>query len=65
MAMSPKTKVGRQQIVKNFLRRKLLTSSGTIREECWYYWSVNGKQSRPNDSGRHRGSREQHDGVDA
>ena len=53
------------EMVKNFLRRSMFTSSGTISEKCWYYWSVNGKQSRSNDSGRHRGSREQHDGVDA
>ena len=55
----------RQQMVKDFLRRKLLTSSGTIREECWYYWSVNGKPCRPDDSGRRGSTGEQHDGVDA
>ena len=65
MAVTPTTKIRRQQMVSDFLRRKLFTSSGTISQKCWYYWSVDGIQSRSNDSGRHRGTGKQHDGVDA
>ena len=65
MAKSPTTKERRREMVKNFLRRSMLTSSGTISQKCWYYWSVNGKSCRLNDSGRHRSTGKQYDGVDA
>ena len=65
MAKSPTTKERRRKMVKDFLRRTMQSSSGSISQKCWYYWSVNGKQSGSDDSGRHRGSREQYDGVDA
>ena len=65
MAKLSKTKERRQQMVKDFLRRKLFTSSGSIREVCRYYWAVNGKQGRADDSGRRRGPGQQYDGVDA
>ena len=70
MAKSPTTKERRREMVKNFLRRTMLTPSGTISQKCWYYWSVNGKSRRLDDSGRHRRRVcvcvwKQHDGVDA
>ncbi len=64
-AKSPTTKERRREMVKNFLRRSMLTTSGTISQKCWYYWSVNGKSRRSDDSGRHRSTGKQHDGVNA
>ena len=65
MAKSLTTKERRRKMVKDFLRRTMRSSSGTVSQKSWYYWSVNGKQSRLDDSGRHRSTGKQHDGVNA
>ena len=65
MAKLSKTESGRQQMVKDLLRRKLFTASGSISQKCWYYWSADGVQSGLDDFGRRGSTGKQHDGVDA
>jgi hypothetical protein len=65
MAKTFTAKERRQQMVSNFFRRSLLSSSGSQRKKCRDNWAAYRLTGRPDDSGRHRSSRQQYDGVDA
>ena len=65
MAFSFTSEVRRCKVVADKLRCVVLTPPSTKRKVRGHHWSAHRKSSRSYDLGRHRGSRKQHDGVNA